>query len=145
VKKSAPNGSAAGTGDPPQRGKLDVEITEDFSQRVFRASGDAEHVTKVVEIVMDANQPFYRKHFGALAGIAFVAAALILAFTFDNPTPLQKQLILVTAALGGGGFSMEFAHRIKANLSLGQKLTVAAGGAAAVFVILYFFTPAGAG
>jgi hypothetical protein len=124
---------------------LEVEISEDFGSRVYRIKGSPEQVNDVVERIMDANQPFAQKHFGAIAGIVFILIALALGFSFQNPTALQRQLILVTLSLGGGAFSLEFANKIRANLTLGQKLVISAGGAAAVFVILYFFTPAGPG
>jgi hypothetical protein len=46
-------------------------------------------------------------------------------------------------SLGGGGFGGEIAGFINADLTLGQKLKITAGGAAAIFVLLYFFVPAG--
>jgi hypothetical protein len=87
---------------------------------------------------------FIMKHFSALVGIFFILLALVLVFVFDSPTPLQTHLVLAMFALGGGGFGGEVAGFIKTSLTLGTKLKIAAGGAAAIFVVLYFFIPAGA-
>lgn len=120
-----------------------VEISGDYRNRVV-IEGAPEGVKDIVETVMTANQPFWQKHFGALAGLVLLAAAVILAFTFQNPSPLQEQVILILVSLGGGAFSLEFAERgMRLNLKLGAKLVVFATGAAAVFIILFFFTPAG--
>lgn len=96
----------------------------------------------------DANAyPYWREfgmtHFPALAGIVFIVLAVILAFAFSEPTDLQRHLILAMFALGGGGFGGEIAGFIKVDMKLGTKLTIAAGGAAAIFVLLFFFVPAG--
>jgi hypothetical protein len=85
------------------------------------------------------------KHFPALAGIFFILLAVILVFVFDNPNRLQTQVVLAMFALGGGGFGGEISGFIKTDLTLGTKLKIAAGGAAAIFVVLFFFVPAGAG
>jgi hypothetical protein len=139
----SPRDHSKGSPARPDEKEVVVEISEDFGKVVTRVTGDVAQVNQVLETIMDAKQPFAQKHFAAIAGIAFVLLALVLAFAFDNPTRLQRQLILVIVALGGGAFSLEFAKQINANMSLGKQLSVAAGGAAAVFVILYFFVPAG--
>jgi hypothetical protein len=91
--------------------------------------------------------PYWRefgmKHFPALVGIAFILLASVLAFAFREPNDLQRHVILAMFALGGGGFGGEIAGFIKADMTLGTKLTISAGGAAAIFVLLYFFIPAG--
>jgi hypothetical protein len=130
---------------PPEAGEevVVVEMSEDFGKTVTRVTGGVAQVNKVLKQYMDAKQPFAQKHFPALVGIAFLVLTLALAFAFAHPNRLQRQLILSMAALGGGAFSLEFAKRIDANMSLGKKLSIIAGGAGAVFVILYFFVPAG--
>jgi hypothetical protein len=88
---------------------------------------------------------FVMKHFPALVGIVFILLALALVFTFQKPTPLQVHVLLALFALGGGGFGGEIAGFINADLTLSAKLKISAGGAAAIFVLLYFFVPAGSG
>lgn len=85
---------------------------------------------------------FMKKHFPAFVGIFFVLIAIILAFSFPEPTPLQIRVILAVLSLGGGAFGTEISGMIKVNLSLGEKFVIGATGAAAIFVILYFAVPA---
>jgi hypothetical protein len=86
---------------------------------------------------------FMMKHFPAIVGIVFILLALTLTFSFQTPTPLQVHVLLAMFALGGGGFGGEIAGFINADLTLSTKLKITAGGAAAIFVLLYFFVPAG--
>jgi hypothetical protein len=84
-----------------------------------------------------------KQHFPAVIGVGFVLIAIFLAFAFANPSPLQIHIILAVLSLGGGAFGTEISGMIKADLTLGAKFTIAATGAAAIFVILYFAVPAG--
>ncbi len=87
---------------------------------------------------------FFMKHFPAVVGIVFILIAVTLAFVFPEPNNLQRHLILAMFSLGGGGFGGEIAGFIKVDMTLKNKLEIAAGGAAAIFVLLFFFVPAGA-
>lgn len=86
---------------------------------------------------------FFMKHFPAVVGIVFILIAITLAFVFPEPNNLQRHLILSMFSLGGGGFGGEIAGFIKVDMTLNNKLKIAAGGAAAIFVLLFFFVPAG--
>jgi hypothetical protein len=86
---------------------------------------------------------FAMKHFPGLVGIFFVLLAVALVFVFKDPTALQTRVLLGLFSLGGGGFGGEFARRLKADVTLGKQLVISAGGAAAIFVILYLAVPAG--
>jgi hypothetical protein len=86
---------------------------------------------------------FAMKHFPALIGVFFILLTLILAFVFGCPNTLQSRLLLATFALGAGGFGGEIAGFLRVNLSLLQKTKISAGGAMAVFIVLFFFEPAG--
>lgn len=77
-------------------------------------------------------------HLGLWVGCGFVIIAVILGFTFDNPTPLQTKIIQGLFALGCGGFATELSGFLKVDMSWGTKLVIGAGGALAVFVILWF-------
>jgi hypothetical protein len=87
---------------------------------------------------------FFMRHFPLILAVSFIIAAVALTFTFSAPTQLQRHIILALFSLGGGCFGGEISGFIKTDLTLGKKLTISAGGAAAIFVILYFFVPAGA-
>jgi hypothetical protein len=77
-----------------------------------------------------------------VVGILLLLIALALAFVFKEPTLLQSHLIRSTFALGTGGVASAIPGWIEANVSLGEKTAIAAGGALAVFVVSYFFVPA---
>jgi hypothetical protein len=81
-------------------------------------------------------------YFPAIIGIVFMLLALVMAFVFKTPTPLQIHILLALFAIGGGGFGGQVAGFLNVNLTLTDKLKVTAGGACAFFVLLYFFVPA---
>jgi hypothetical protein len=83
----------------------------------------------------------WEKIVGFIFGVAFVTALLILSVFIPNPTPSQYstfQTILALAAAGVGGI---LAGTIQVKGSI-QKWSVRAGGAIALFVIVFFFAPA---
>lgn len=86
---------------------------------------------------------FTMKHFPALVGIVFILIGVALSFLFPCASSLQTRLILAMFALGAGGFAGEIAGLIKTELNLGTKLRISAAGGLAVFVVLFFYEPAG--
>jgi hypothetical protein len=80
-------------------------------------------------------------HIALWVGCSLVAISVALAFTFSNPSPLQKKLIQALLSLGCGGFATELTGFIKVDMAFGKRLVIGAGGALAVFVILYFWNP----
>jgi hypothetical protein len=82
------------------------------------------------------------RHLPLIVGLLLFAVAIVLAFTFGAPTPLQSRIILGVFSLGGGAIATEIGGLIKVDLNLGQKLVVGATGAIAIFVILYLVLPA---
>ena len=85
---------------------------------------------------------FMERHIALVVGLALIAVAIVLAFVFSTPNPLQTRIILGTFSLAGGAIATEISGMVKVNLSLGKKLTIGATGALAVFVILYLVLPA---
>lgn len=78
----------------------------------------------------------------AVGGL-FVVASVALAFIFSTPNDLQKQLIRGMFALGLGGAASAIPGIINIKLDIPSKAAIAAGGAIAVYVITFFFKPAG--
>jgi len=72
-------------------------------------------------------------------GIIFVVVLLILAIKFPNPTPFQYTVFRIVLALAAGGV----AGMIPGFLTIEISKWLRAGGALAVFVIVYFYSPAG--
>ena len=74
-----------------------------------------------------------------VVGVAFVAVLLATAILVPNPTPFQYTFFRIILAL----FAAAVAALIPGSLGVEVSKAVRAGGAIAVFVIVYFFTPAG--
>jgi hypothetical protein len=67
---------------------------------------------------------------------------LWLAFREHNLSNQQFEILRIVLALAGGGVVAVFPGFLDVTLKSGTKLTLHAGGALAVFVALYFWSPA---
>lgn len=72
-------------------------------------------------------------------GVTFVVVLLALATLFPNPTPFQYTVFRIVLALAAAGV----ASMISGFLEVEIPTKLKAGGAFAVFVIVFFFSPAG--
>ncbi|MCW6512280.1 hypothetical protein [Lichenifustis flavocetrariae] len=75
-------------------------------------------------------------------GLFLMIVTLALAFMYKEPTLLQAQLIRSTFALGAGCLASQIPGLLNLSISAGQTGTITAAGALAVYVIVFFFTPA---
>lgn len=79
-------------------------------------------------------------------GVLFVAAILVLATVFPTPTKTQYEIFRIIISLAAGGVAAVIPGLLDLQMNLGitqqQKLAIKAGGALAVFVIVYFYSPA---
>jgi hypothetical protein len=73
------------------------------------------------------------------AGVIFILISVLLIILYPNPTPAQYQVFKIVLALACAGF----AAAIPGAINVGVGHAVRAGGAMGVFVIIYFFSPAG--
>ena len=83
----------------------------------------------------------WEKITGFIFGLVFVTALLTLAVVIPEPTPSQYatfKTVLAVAAAGVGGILAGFIH-VEGTF---QKLSLRSGGALALFIIVFFFTPA---
>jgi hypothetical protein len=71
-------------------------------------------------------------------GVCFVTALLIISFFFPSPSDFQYTVFRIILALAAGGVVAAFPGFIE--VKLGKWLR--AGGALAVFVLVYFYSPA---
>jgi len=128
------------------RDPLEVIVEyEGREQRQLLAADQEDFTFHYPEVTLYPNQSWgdiLKKHVPVIIGVGFILLSVVLAFVFGNPTPLQHRIILVVIALGGGAFGTEISGMLKADLKFGQKVAISATGAAAVFVILFFFVPA---
>jgi hypothetical protein len=75
-------------------------------------------------------------------GVVFVAALLIFVIIIPNPTDQQFEVIRIVLALAAGGIAAVIPGFLDLRLGVGSKLAIRAGGALAVFVVVYFYSPA---
>ena len=90
---------------------------------------------------MNAVMSNWEKIAGLVFGVIFVTALLLLNVFIPEPSPTQYatfKTILALAAAGVGGILAGTLY-IKGSI---QKWSVRAGGALAIFLVIYFFTPA---
>ncbi|HEV7860052.1 MAG TPA: SH3 domain-containing protein [Pyrinomonadaceae bacterium] len=73
------------------------------------------------------------------AGVIFILISVLLIILYPNPSPAQYQVFKIVLALACAGF----AAAIPGAINVGVGHAVRAGGAMGVFVIIYFFSPAG--
>ena len=88
-----------------------------------------------------AQIPIWEKGVGFIFGVIFLTALLIINLVFPNPTPTQYEtfkIILALAAAGVGGILAGFIH-VEGTF---KRFTIRAGGALALFAIVFFFKPA---
>ncbi|MGA1861038.1 hypothetical protein VH569_34065 [Azospirillum sp. 11R-A] len=75
-------------------------------------------------------------------GVAFLTALLALVITFPNPTAQQFEVFRIIIALAAGGVGAVIPGLLDLRMSLGTKVALRAGGALAVFAVVYFYSPA---
>jgi hypothetical protein len=75
-------------------------------------------------------------------GIVFLTALLALAVVIPNPTGPQFEMFRIIIALAAGGVAAVIPGMLNLRLGLGSQLALRAGGALAVFIIVYFYSPA---
>jgi hypothetical protein len=71
-------------------------------------------------------------------GIAFVVILIVLAIFFPNPTPFQYVVFRAVLALAAAGVAALIPGLLNVDIP-----AVKAGGALAVFVLIFYFSPAG--
>lgn len=82
---------------------------------------------------------FKEKIISCVVGGILLTTALILTFTFTEPSPFQEFVIWATLAMGLAGVAAIIPGFIQVDWR--KRFGIAAGGALAVFVAVYFFKP----
>ncbi len=75
-------------------------------------------------------------------GVVFVAALLAFIVAVPNPTIEQFEVVRIILALAAGGVAALIPGFLNLQLGTGADLTLRAGGALAVFAVVYFYSPA---
>ena len=94
------------------------------------------------EVIPSAPISKWEKVSGFIFGVTFVTALLILIVFIPDPTPPQWAIFKTILALAAAGVGGILAGTIQVEGAL-QKWTIRAGGAIALFVLVFFFSPAG--
>ncbi len=74
-------------------------------------------------------------------GVAFVCVLIVLAAKFPHPTPFQYNVFRITLSLAAAGVGAMIPGFIIVDLNPTTGILIRAGGALAVFVIVFFFNP----
>lgn len=109
---------------------LPIEIDQMLLHIMKLSQGD---ITKELE-----EQKRRERRLAFTFGVVFVTVILILAIFFPKPTPFQYDVFKIVLALAAAGVAVEIPGFLKVKV---HKF-VRAGGAIAVFVIVFFFSPA---
>lgn len=75
-------------------------------------------------------------------GVVFLAAILAIVILIPSPTDDQMNIFRIVIALAAGGVAATIPGLLKLKMGQGKVFNLTAGGAMAVFVIVYFFDPA---
>jgi hypothetical protein len=75
-------------------------------------------------------------------GVLFVTALLVFALFVPNPTIQQFEIVRIILALAAGGVAAMIPGLLSLKLGATANVALRAGGALAVFVIVYFYSPA---
>jgi hypothetical protein len=78
----------------------------------------------------------------SLFGVVFVVTFLVIAVRFPNPTEFQRTVFRIILALSAAGVAAMIPGFISLEMGASQGLALRAGGAIAVFTLVYFFNPA---
>jgi hypothetical protein len=75
-------------------------------------------------------------------GTVFLAALLVIAVVIPSPTPNQFETFRIAIALAAGGVAAVIPGLLGLRLGRGRRFAIRASGALAVFLIVYFYSPA---
>ncbi len=89
-------------------------------------------------------QPTHRLEMGLafVFGCVALAAVLWLAFRAETLSEQQFEILRIVLALAGGGVGAVIPGFLNVSVKASTKLALRAGGALAVFIVLYFWSPA---
>ena len=89
-------------------------------------------------------QPTRRLEMGLAFAFGCVALAVVLwlAFRAETLNEQQFEILRIVLALAGGGVGAVIPGFLDVSVKASTKLALRAGGALAVFVVLYFWSPA---
>jgi hypothetical protein len=117
--------------------EVKIEAEEDFSLRITRTERRGDVVRKTT-FVLNAKGGVMDKILAYAFGIVFVATILVIAIFFPDPTDFQYTVFRITLALAAGGVAAVVPGFIQVKF----RNWLRAGGALAVFVIVYLVAPA---
>jgi hypothetical protein len=123
-----------------QKGDIVIELDEDFRGRA-RITNDGEiSVTskgkpRLIEVLMSKG---IEKLLAFAFGVVFVSVLVALAVFIPRPTPYQYTVFRIVLALAAAGAAAVFPGFLTARVGT----LVRAGGALAVFAVIYFYSPA---
>lgn len=124
--------------------KLKAEYLNEPSQQTMLSQGTDywEFIFDNVEVQVPSNKPFWQEHIPGILGVSFLLISIILAIAISEPTVHQRRVFVGALAIALAGIAVEIPGFLNVKLTLGNQLALTAAGAVAIFVLVYFFTPA---
>jgi hypothetical protein len=123
------------------KGETVVELDEDFRGRV-QITSDGKITVKskgkprLIEVLVSKGT---EKILAYVFGVVFVSVLLALAVLIPKPTPFQYTVFRIVLALAAAGVAAVIPGFLQAKVGA----FIRAGGALAVFVVVYFYSPVG--
>ncbi len=126
-----------------ENAKVHLPADVESTKRALRALASAARKTRNARVIAEEVERAImtksnERKLAVLFGVIFVAAILVIAIFIPNPTPFSYTVFRIVLALAAAGFVSMTPGFIEAQVGNAIK----AGGAIAVFVIVYFFVPA---
>jgi len=119
---------------------IEIELEEDFSGRV-ELTGTTTITVKITTEKTLASMLMTKgtqKLLAYIFGVVFTIVLLAIAFATPNPTAFQYTVFRIVLALAAAGMAAMIPGFLQATISTWLQ----AGGALAIFVIVYFYSPA---
>lgn len=122
------------------------QVKGDIVNPVFNFGAQSDNAVKPPSTTTESptvGQPtaLWEKVAGFVFGVVFTIVLLVLVVWIPNPTATQYTVFKTVLALSGAGVGAILAGFIQVEGTL-SKLSIRAGGALVLFVLVYFFSPA---
>ncbi|MBL8543497.1 MAG: hypothetical protein JNJ63_06765 [Hyphomonadaceae bacterium] len=115
---------------------IEVVVTYRGATQTGKFGPDQNHF----EFKYNEDTSLFAGHLPLWVGIGFVLLAVALVVAIPHPEMLQARVLYGVFAIGAGGFATELSGQLNVQAQV-QRFAIGAGGAMAVFVLLWLTNP----